>query len=196
MVLWFTSDMCIRLSKFEGTHRQVFAVVFKARTSTSLTLSKWGHFYKGRTKFVSLLCGILQYVSAYRISHILALFCMCLLYTFVLTLNVVMLKLSLLWYTCAHFFTHYLHLWPHFECQRRGVHVCAWDGEVVVLTQACGQYCMHRTIKDLFFIMDTYDTYTQNKPWWGCLNNFSVCAWVCLCKLSPILYVRLQLTHV
>ena len=38
----------------------VFTVVFKARTRTSLTLSKWGHFYKARTKFVSLLCDKLQ----------------------------------------------------------------------------------------------------------------------------------------
>ena len=33
-----------------------FVVAFKARTRTSLTLSKWRHFFKVRTEFVSSLC--------------------------------------------------------------------------------------------------------------------------------------------
>ena len=35
----------------------------------------------------------------------------------VLTLNVLMLKLCLLWYTCAHIFTHHLYWFPCFECR-------------------------------------------------------------------------------
>ena len=71
----------------------VFDVAFKARMRTSLTPSKWGHL--ARTKFASLLCSILQwYVLLRSINHILALFCMCLLYTFVLTLNMFVFSLA------------------------------------------------------------------------------------------------------
>ena len=94
---------------------------FKARTRTSLTQSKWGHKLQSEDKIcvlalwhITMICTLP--IGEWRsVSHILTLFCICMLYTFVLTC--VDAKIVLVWYTCAHFFTHHLHLCPYFKCR-------------------------------------------------------------------------------